>query len=469
MTSIHRISTRARPRLLAGLATSVAPSILRQQAARAADAPDIIVLVMNDARDGDQIALPGTMARLAGGGTTFPNFFLTTPLCCPSRSSILTGLYSHHHRVFDNSDGNSGGWEGFAAHGNRGRTSGVLLQAAGYRTVALGTYLNGRPPGRGIEPGWDVGPRAAGKPKQGHGRKRHKKRNKKRNKGPGGALSDGQLAAAAAAELATASLTQPLYLHIGFSTPHVPVSPVPPYAGQFAGARVDRDPSFNEPDIADKPGYVRKLGGLSSGDQAWLDRLHQGRLECLLELDDHIATIWDALEARGRLQNSYVFLITDNGYLMGQHRFYGKIAPYDGSVRFPLYAFGPGFSPGAVDERLTGNIDIAPTLVDVAGAAAPAMDGVSLLSNHDRDAMLLESLSSSVQSMDWPGPRTAIPRYSALRTASNLYVEYQGGERELYDYAADPYETDNLLAGTPTQSASETAAELSARLADLRG
>jgi arylsulfatase A-like enzyme len=188
----------------------------------------------------------------------------------------------------------------------------------------------------------------------------------------------------------------------------------------------------------------------------------------VLALDDAIARIWEALEARGRLDNTYVFLMTDNGYLMGQHRLYGKIAPYDFSSRMPLYAFGPGFEAGAVDTRLVGNVDIAPTLAEVAGANAPGMDGMSLLSSHDRDAMLLELLGANLQSMEWPGPRTEIPRYSGVRTADHLYVEYQGGERELYDYAADPFEVQNLLAGTPSPEASEVANQLAGRLSALR-
>jgi arylsulfatase A-like enzyme len=244
---------------------------------------------------------------------------------------------------------------------------------------------------------------------------------------------------------------------------------VPPYAGQFAGEQVDRaDLSFNEADVGDKPRYIRELGPLSAGDQSWLDSQHQRRLECLLELDDHIATIWDALEERGRLHNTYVFLLTDNGYLLGQHRYYGKHVPYDGSARMPLYAYGPGFAAGAVDERLVGNVDLAPTLVDVAGADGPEMDGVSLLSSHQRDAILLEFLAPDVNSMKWPGPRTAIARYSAVRTVSHLYVEYRTGERELYDYGADPHETENLLAGTPPEEVAALAANLQTRLGELR-
>lgn len=476
MTPGDTYSTRDRLRLLGGIGgVTVGAALGVGQTdsgnTEAAEKPDIIVLVMNDARDGDQVALPKTMAHFAADGVTFPNYFMTTPLCCPGRASLLTGLYPHHHGVFDNSDGNHGGWLGFVRRGNRSRATGTLLQAAGYRTVALGTYLNGARPGKGAEPGWDVAILAQEK---GSGRKRHKKgkKGKKRKKKSGegamiGLLNDPEIVARAAAELTSAPRAQPLYFHLGFNTPHVPAIPGAGYTGRFAGAQVQRDPSFNEADVSGKPAYVRKLRALSLGQQSWLDSLHQRRLECLLQLDDALATLWPAIEARGKADNTYVFLVTDNGYLTGQHRFYGKIAPYDGSVRFPLYALGPGLASATSEDRLVSNVDIAPTLVSVAGAASPTMDGVSLLTGHQRQGVLLESLGKDLQSMNWPGPRTTVTPYRALRTAQYLYVEYQGGGRELYDYAADPYELRNLLANGGDAAATNLAATLSSQLAAI--
>src|SRR5215218_593319 len=293
MTGPTTFSMRARPRLLAGLLAGLAhPSISRGVSA-ANEAPDILVMVMNDARDGDQVALPQAMSRLAVQGTTFPNFFLTTPLCCPSRASILTGLYPHNHGVYDNSAGANGGWEGFAMRGNRDRTTGVILQSAGYRTAAFGIYLNGEQLGTAEEPGWDIGPST-------------------QVNVPG----EKALVEEAASIFAETPMDQPLYFHIGFGRPQVPVNPSPPYAGQFSGSAIDRDDaSFNEDDVEDKPEYIRDLRRLNEADEAWLDDQHQRRLETLLELGDNIAIIWDALEARGRLDNTYIFLLTDNGFL----------------------------------------------------------------------------------------------------------------------------------------------------------
>lgn len=465
------ISTRARPRLLASLAAGMTPAVTRLSQAEAAAKPDILVLILNDARDGDQVAMPQAMAWLQGRGTTFPNYMMTTPLCGPSRSCLLTGLYSHTHGVYDNSDGRNGGWVGFAKQGNRTRTTGLLLQGAGYRTIALGNYLNGAQPGRGLEPGWDVGPIARNKKsKKGKGKKggKHKhKGKKKRQHGGAGMPSDAQLVASAAAELRSAATSQPLYLHIGFGTPHVPLNPGAAYQARYAGTQVTRDVSFNEADISDKSAYLRRQHGLTAGNEAWLDGLHQLRLAALAELDDALLPLWQAIEARGKADNTFVFLVSDNGYMMGHHRYYGKIVPYDRSARFPMQAVGPGLVAGATDARIVGNIDIAPTIVQVAGANRPGMDGVSLLNGGSRDAILLENLSGTARSMDWPGPRADIPRYRALRTPTHLYVEYGGGERELYNYANDPFEASNLLAGTPAAGDAALAATLATRLRQL--
>jgi N-acetylglucosamine-6-sulfatase len=350
----------------------------------------------------------------------------------------------------------------------------MLLQATGYRTAEIGLYLNGSQPGQGMEPGWDAGPVAGGGRKKrrrnggGKGKSGKRHRHRQRDVDADENRDDEDHVDAAVDVIAETAVDQPLYLHVGFGTAHVPVRPKPPYAGQFARTRFDRDPSFAEEDVGGKPRYIRDLRGLRLGDEAWLDRLHQGRLETLLELDEGIVEIWDALEARGRLDTTYVYLLSDNGMALGHHRYYGKIVPYDRSVRAPLHAFGPGFAAGAVDKRLVGNIDLAPTLVEIAEAAAPQVDGASLLSSTARDAIMLEMLAANNNAMPWPGPRSEIPPFHSLRIPTHLYTEYRTGKRELYDYASDPYEVQNLLAGDPTPDVQALAAQLAARLDDLR-
>lgn len=174
-----------------------------------------------------------------------------------------------------------------------------------------------------------------------------------------------------------------------------------------------RSPAFNEDDVSDKPAYVRVQAKLEPG---MLDQQERRRLETLLSVDETIAAIVNKVKQRGQLHNTYIFVLSDNGWTAGDHRLNTKGVPYDGSVRVPMLAFGPRFAPGAVDTRLVANIDLAPTIADIAGVALPRADGESLFTV-DRDSILLES---------W-----AYPAFAGVRTKTHLDVEYSTGEREL--------------------------------------
>jgi len=187
-----------------------------------------------------------------------------------------------------------------------------------------------------------------------------------------------------------------------------------------------------------------------------------------------VGSIWDALVVHERLANSYIFFLSDNGYLLGEHRAVAKQVPYDAAVRIQMLAYGPGFRAGAVDNRLTANIDIAPTLASIAGIQAFTADGISLVDGTERDALLIENHASPYEMEEitsddtkrWP------PTYQALRTDRYLYAEYETGERELYDYQADPFELDNLVADweehVPSTEAEELADLLHVRLSDFK-
>jgi arylsulfatase A-like enzyme len=248
-----------------------------------------------------------------------------------------------------------------------------------------------------------------------------------------------------------------LFLYFSPIAPHDPAVPAARHQGAFGRVHVARDPAFGERDVSDKPAYVRRGGVLTGAGAARMDEHHRRRLRTLLAADEAIARVWQELARTGRLDNSYVFVLSDNGYLLGQHNWAGKGVPYDGSVRVPMLAYGPGFSAGATDRRLVASIDLAPTIAALAGAAPRhRMDGVPLLGGGDRDAVLLEFPHSH--------SLVNLPPWRAVRTADQLYVEYGTGECELYDHATDPHELRNLLAG-----GGEEPPDLAARLAELSG
>jgi N-acetylglucosamine-6-sulfatase len=148
-----------------------------------------------------------------------------------------------------------------------------------------------------------------------------------------------------------------------------------------------------------------------------------------------------ALERTGQLDRTFVLFMTDNGYLLGEHRITGKVVPYEESIRTTFAVRGPGVPAGVTDTHLVANTDLAPTFADLAGAQAPAdADGRSLIPllsvdppDGWRQALLLEAYTSE-GALRWEGVRT--PRYT--------YVEYPNGEKELYDNQADPYQLESL-------------------------
>ncbi len=408
------------------------------------DKPNIVVVVTDDMRATDWRALPKTQKLLAGG-TEFPNFLITTPVCCPSRSTILTGQYAHHHGVRIN-EGPNGGWHAFRDQGHEASNVATWLDEVGYRTALVGKYLNGynrsraKPP-----PGWDRwyalntrGEDYAEFTLNENGTAVHYDR-------PTDYMTDVLRRRAVDVVESTPAKT-PLFLYLAVKAPHVPATPAGRHRDEFKGAGVTRDDAFNEADISDKPAYMRD-DPLSPKETNALDALERKRLASLLAADEAIVAVADALKAADRWDNTYVFVLSDNGYLMGLHRRVAKGVPYEEAIRVPMLAFGPGFTAGTNDPRLAATIDLAPTIADLAGVPAPEADGRSLLDNWQRDAVLIEGFGNADEGKGEGqvigGPKPA-PPYAALRTADRIYVEYKGGEKELYDLRDDPGQLENL-------------------------
>jgi N-acetylglucosamine-6-sulfatase len=180
----------------------------------------------------------------------------------------------------------------------------------------------------------------------------------------------------------------------------------------------------------------------------------------------------EALQAAGKLDNTFIVFSSDNGFLLGPHRFpHGKGAPFEESIRVPLVVRGPGVAQGQVQDALTLNIDLAPTFATWARAVAPTMDGRSLdvLLNGStpsdwRQDFLLENWQNVGDPDDPSKYRSGIPTHAGVRTHAAKYVEYVTGEIEYYDLLADPFELANLS----STIARSTIQPLAARLAALK-
>lgn len=416
---------------------------------RASTPPNVVIIITDDQRAGTEVGMPIVMRELAGKGVRFPNSFVPTSWCCPSRTSLLTGKYSHNTGVWENTSVDSyGAWPAFANGGEEKDTLATRLNDMGYRTGLFGKYLNGleEAPPRYKPPGWDVfagllkgsywnyhlsNDPLAGRP----GRRTY--------------LTD-ELGAQTARFIRSTPADTPLFAMFTPFAPHMPFDPGP-YAGETRRrgltARVMKEtqwpsPSINQEDMTGYPRYMQKLKPSETFDKRegyTLDQVLMRTQDMLIGVDKSVGTIIEALRETGRLDNTLIVLVSDNGYLLGEHRLQRKNVPYDRSIRVPLIMrFDGRLGRGVVDERVAAaNIDIYATVMDALGTSNPAVDGRTLLSSSPyRSGVLLEATS-------WRNLRR--PAYCGWRERDFLFVRYSTGEEEFYDYREDPYELRNAV------------------------
>jgi len=401
-----------------------------------------IVLVMTDDQRWDTLPYMATVTNgILDRGVTFTNTFATNPLCCPSRVTFLTGRYSHDTGVWTDV-GPYGGFSSFVGDAN---TIATTLDAAGYDTALIGKYLNGYrvTDGAYVPPGWDRWRAFATNASyydyalslDGTGTEAHGSLPKD--------YSTDVLADDAVAFIETASPQDPLFLWFAPFGPHAPSTPAPRDAGSLAGIAPWRPPSYDEHDVSDKPAYMAALPRLRPAARARLDAFRQQQLEALLSIDEAVARLGQALVDTGRLGDTIVVFTSDNGLLWGEHRFRGKVVPYEESIRIPLVIRWDRLpATPRVDTSLVLNLDLPGTLAEAAGTQLAGTEGRSLLP-------LLEGTPAT-------GPFGLLlehygegaPSYCGIRTKRAAFVHYATGEEEYYRLGNDPFELTNRVAST---------------------
>ena len=441
-----------------------------------------IVFILTDDQDVatyDPRIMPLTRERVGQAGMTFQNAFVTNPVCCPSRATLLTGQYSHNHGVLTN-EPPRGGFDKFRSEDRERDTVPVWLSRAGYYTGLIGKYLNRYPEGAGntyVPPGWHEW--AVIFSNQGSDAYYNYSINDGGSVSNRGSQTDDYITdvilnrSLAFLRRAETQDAKPFFLHITPNAPHRPAIPAPRHASALPGIRMPRTPNWNEADISDKPRWLRDFfTAFTQDNENGIDFLFQQRARSLLSVDEMVARVVDELTALGELDKTYIFFTSDNGFLMGSHRFNrGKDAPYEESIRVPLVVRGPGIRAGSTSESYVLNNDFAPTMLALAGVPIPStVDGRSftpLLQGQKpsswRDDFLIEHWAPQGASTEDENS-AAIPDYAGVRTARHVYVEYVTGETELYDLQNDPYQLTSLHA----TASNSVVAPLKSRLNALR-
>jgi N-acetylglucosamine-6-sulfatase len=406
--------------------------------------PNFVYIITDDMRYDDLAYMPKTRHLIGSQGLTFENAYVPLGVCCPSRASVLTGMYTHNHKVWSNKYGPEGGWEGFRTQGHEQDNMATRMHAAGYRTGLFGKYFNFYG-GSAVPAGWDDWFATSAAyfywSANDNGVQRYY----------GTAQRDYQT------DVLTRETSQfidqsiktgkPFMAYVSPLAPHGPSTPAPRHADAFDGEKAPRPPSFNEADVSDKPSFAQRRS-LSAAEIEAIDQTHQNRVQTLQSLDDLVQAVVNKLATKGLLSDTYVVFTSDNGWHLGEHRIpKEKGKAYEESIHVPLLIRGPGVTAGSTTEKVALNIDIFPTFADLGGLATPSyVDGRSLKpvlegnASNWRTAFLLERRAPRDPAQSFFGIRTTEP--------ARKYIEYEGGGRELYNLSADPYELENSYKAT---------------------
>jgi N-acetylglucosamine-6-sulfatase len=420
-----------------------------------AERPNIVVIMTDDQTLESMRVMSGVKRSLADEGTTFERAFVSNPLCCPSRATLFSGQYTHNHGVIGNASPDGG-------YGRLDKRNWlpVWLQQAGYRTVHIGKFLNqyGLRNPTHVPAGWSewyasVDPSTYffyGYTLNENGLLY----TYGLDQNPIYYSTDYYAERALSVIRRMGDTRTPFFLSLAFLAPHsggppdaddptglVTPSPAPRHINRFAGERLPADPSYNETDVSDKPTFIQILPPITAARAEAIDENYRQRLESLLAVDEAVVRVVDTLGAERELDNTLILFTSDNGFFHGEHRLQlGKVLVYEPSIRVPLIMRGPGVPQGERRGQLVTNADLAPTILEAAGATAgKPQDGRSLFPLLDdrglewgRD-LLIEG-----------APGVNQPAFDAIRTYRYVYVQHANGERELYDLARDPHQLTSL-------------------------
>jgi N-acetylglucosamine-6-sulfatase len=426
-------------------------------AAPAAARMNVVVIMTDDQRFDTLSKMPNVLEKLAARGVTFNAAYVPTPLCSPSRATLFSGGFATRNTGVLNNNPPNGGATLF----NDSENFGLVMQQAGYQTFYAGKWINNYVAlGNYIPPGWN---RFVGR--QYDISREDWSNGIKYVNGTTGATSApgtrftlwGKYLTYYERDQAIEFLSrvkpgQPFFLVWSTAAPHRASTPAPGDEALFANF-VYRGRGVSEVDLSDKPRWVRARRP-AIDDEAIRDQLRS-----LQSVDRSIASIVAKLGAIGQLHNTVIVFTSDNGFHWGEHnRLWGKMLPYEESIRVPLVVVMPGVGARTEKRLVSTSLDLAPTFYQLAGVKrrTEGRSLVPLLTTADipwRNELFFESYSIN---------STGDALWAAARQGKWKYIKYWTGEEELYDLASDPYElesrhADPTLASLKSDLAAKTA------------
>lgn len=410
--------------------------------------PRNAILILSDDHRYDALGFLGHpflqtphLDSLARNGAHLRNAMVTTALCSPSRASILTGLYTHRHRVIDNNRPVPPGVRFFPEY----------LQKAGYETAFIGKWHMG---GESDDPrpGFDRWVSFRG---QGTYRPTPAGLNVDGRRVPQKGYITDELTDYAIEWLDGRRGDKPFFLYLSHKAVHAEFVPADRHAGCYSNApwAMPANAAGAHPGDGSQPRWMRdqrnSWHGIDFPYHSELDigTYYRSYCETLRGVDDSVGRLLAWLKGKGLLESTLVLYMGDNGFLFGEHGLIDKRVAYEESMRVPMLVQCPDLIPGGtVVTQVVANIDVGPTLLEAAGVKTPAhMDGASFLPLAQGKAVPWREEFLYVYYWEKNFPQS--PTVFALRGDRFKYVTYYGlwDCDELYDLQADPGETVNLI------------------------
>lgn len=429
------------------------------------DQPMNVVFILSDDHRFDFMGFMNKVSELktpamdfmAKNGAHLKNAFVTTSLCSPSRASILTGQYAHTHTIVDNNAPMPEGLMFFPQY----------LQKVGYQTAFMGKWHMGDADDA-PEPGFNKWISFKG---QGVYFNPIFNIDGKEVKQPEGSYTTDLLTDYAIDFIKNRDQKKPFFIYLSHKGVHAEFQPAKRHEGIYKDMEVVSPPSMylTATDSSKHYGKIQTPEGTVNTNDiplwvkrqrySWhgVDYMYDGKIpfddfyrrycETLLSIDESIAKVIAELKKEGLDKNTLVIYMGDNGFQFGEHGLIDKRDMYEASIRVPMLAYAPGLiNPGTVIPQMIENIDIAPTILELAGVPKPSQiqgtSFLSLLKNKEtkwRDKIYYEYY------WEWAFPQT--PTMFGVRTDRYKYIFNQGvwDANELYDLEKDPEEMNNLI------------------------